>query len=142
MTKLRKSIAVLLSLTLFAGALTACGNGGGSGSSSSASGSGSSQSASSGSSSGSGSDSDDTFTYRFFSLNTPTTWNSHKAEVVEYVTAYTEMNMWSLILNDTADGYEWVCEMASEEPEDVTAQYAAMKTGAFRPVRPKATPGA
>lgn len=124
MTKLRKSIAVLLSLTLFAGALTACGNGGGSGSSSSASGSGSSQSASSGSSSGSGSDSDDTFTYRFFSLNTPTTWNSHEAEVVEYVTAYTEMNMWSLILNDTADGYEWVCEMASEEPEDVTAQYA------------------
>lgn len=65
-----------------------------------------------------------TYTYTFFALETPTTWNSHEAEVVEYITDYTEMNMWALILNETADGYEWMPEMASGEPEDVTADYA------------------
>ena len=55
----------------------------------------------------------DTYTYNSYSANTPTTWNNHDASVVEFITDYTDINMWALILNDTADGYEWVCEMAS-----------------------------
>ena len=66
----------------------------------------------------------DTYTYNSYAANTPTTWNSHDASVVEFITDYTEINMWELVLNESADGYEWACEMASEEPEDVTAQYA------------------
>lgn len=67
---------------------------------------------------------DATYTYRYFAMETPTTWNNHDAEVVEFITDYTELRMWSLILNETADGYEWMPEMASGEPEDITAQYA------------------
>ena len=66
----------------------------------------------------------DTYTFNSYAGTTPTTWNSHDSSVVEFITDYTEINMWELVLNDTADGYEWACEMASEEPEDVTAQYA------------------
>lgn len=65
-----------------------------------------------------------TYTYTYASLDTPVTWNVHEAEVVEYITSYTEIPLWQLVLNDTADGYEWVCEMAAEEPLDVTAEYA------------------
>lgn len=66
----------------------------------------------------------DTYTFNSYAGTTPTTWNSHDASVVEFITDYTEINMWELVLNESADGYEWACEMASEEPEDVTAQYA------------------
>lgn len=72
-------------------------------------------------------DADATYTYNVAALSTPTTWNNHDATVVEYITDYTEIPMWSLILNDTADGYEWSCEMAAEEPEDVTADYAGLE---------------
>lgn len=64
------------------------------------------------------------YTYTFASLETPTTWNSHEAQIVESITAYTEMSLWLLCLNDAADGYELVPEMAEGEPEDVTAEYA------------------
>lgn len=74
--------------------------------------------------SGGGSDSDATYTYNFLAVSTPTTFNIHDNDTVEYITPYTEIGLWSLILNDTADGYEWVCEMAAEEPEDVTSEYA------------------
>lgn len=66
-----------------------------------------------------------TYTYTFATLDTPTTWNNHEAEVVEYITDYTEMELWKLVLNDTADGYEWASEMAVGEPEDVTAEYVS-----------------
>lgn len=65
-----------------------------------------------------------TYTYTFARPDTPITWNSHDVEVTEYITDYTQMTMWSQVLNDKADGYVWVSEMAKGEPEDVTAQYA------------------
>ncbi len=65
-----------------------------------------------------------TYTYTYASPDTPVTWNVHETEVVEDITSYTEIPLWQLVLNDTADGYEWVCEMAAEEPQDVTAEYA------------------
>lgn len=66
----------------------------------------------------------DTYTYTFAAANTPTTWNSHDVEIVEYITGYTEIPLWNLVLNDTADGYTWVDELAAGEPEDITAEYA------------------
>ena len=73
---------------------------------------------------GEGSVANATYTYNTASNYNTVTWNPHEVEVTEYITQYTEISLWSLILNGTADGYEWVCEMASSEPEDVTAQYA------------------
>ncbi|MBD5145281.1 MAG: hypothetical protein HDT21_05125 [Ruminococcus sp.] len=65
-----------------------------------------------------------TYTYNFSQYDTPTTFNPHDNDIVDPITEYTEIGMWTLILNDTCDGYEWFCEMAASEPEDVTAQYA------------------
>ena len=67
---------------------------------------------------------DATYTYNFTQPSTPNTFNFHDSDIVDYITMYTEINMWELILNSTLDGYEWSCEMAAEEPEDITAQYA------------------
>ena len=67
---------------------------------------------------------DATYTYNFTQLSTPNTFNFHDNDTIEFITTYTEIGLWNLILNDTADGYEWSCEMAAEEPEDITAQYA------------------
>ena len=66
----------------------------------------------------------DTYTYNFYVAQTPLTWNSHEADTVQFITRYTEIGLWNLALNETADGYEWIPEMAVGEPEDITAQYA------------------
>lgn len=65
-----------------------------------------------------------TYTFNEYLIDTPTTWNSHDVEVKESITEYTEMTLWAMVLNAAADGYEWVCELATEEPEDITAEYA------------------
>lgn len=65
-----------------------------------------------------------TYTYNMAFNDTTVTWNTHESVVTEYITGYTEIPLWDLILNDTADGYKWICEMAAAEPEDITPQYA------------------
>lgn len=70
------------------------------------------------------SDGDATYTYNLAGIFDATTWNPHEAEVTYYISDYTEIGLWQQVLNDTADGYEWVPEMAVGEPEDVTADYA------------------
>ncbi len=65
-----------------------------------------------------------TYTYNDFLVEMPTTWNSHDAQVDETITDYTEIHMWSMVLNDTANGYVWSNELAATEPEDITADYA------------------
>lgn len=71
-------------------------------------------------------DSNATYTYNRFEVDnsSSTTWNVHDEEIVDYITDYTEIELWHQILNDTADGYDWSPEMAEGEPEDVTAEYA------------------
>lgn len=110
MKKTKKLAAILLALATSASLLTACGN------TQITSGENKSQ--------GSSENGDATYTYTFFSMDSPTTWNNHEVEIVEYITTYTEIPLWKLVLNDTADGYEWAPEMAVGEPEDVTADYA------------------
>ena len=51
-----------------------------------------------------------TYTYNNYLSGTPTSWNSHDVEVVESITEYTESYLWQMVLNATADGYEWVCD--------------------------------
>lgn len=69
-------------------------------------------------------DKDATYTYRRAFDDSTITWNIHDMEVSDYITQYTEIPLWSLILNESADGYEWTTEMAEGEPEDITAEYA------------------
>lgn len=69
-------------------------------------------------------DQEATYTYNNYLANTPTTWNTHEAQVVEYITSYTETTLWSIVINETADGYEWACELAADDPEDITKDYA------------------
>lgn len=114
MKKTRRLITVLLAMTASASLLASCGN----------SNSGSTTTAGGAQNASAGADDSATYTYSYFAADTPTTWNSHEAEVVEYITAYTESSLWEQVINETADGYEWVCEMAAAEPEDVTAEYA------------------
>lgn len=110
-TKLRSLFALLLGVSMLAGCVNTDTGSGSDTSSGSAAG-------------GSSSDSGDTYTYNFAQLSTPTTFNVHDNDIVDPITGYTEKVLWELVLNDTCDGYEWVCEMAAEEPEDITAQYA------------------
>jgi len=115
-TGLKSVLALLLGVSLLAGcAETGDGSGG-----DNSSGSGGYE-GNSGSSAG---EDKVSYTYNFMQLSTPTTFNIHDNDIVDPITGYTEMNLWDLILNDTCDGYEWCCEMAAAEPEDVTAQYA------------------
>lgn len=75
-------------------------------------------------------DNDDsaTYTYNNYLSSTPTTWNIHDYSTVDFITPYTEIYLWTLVLNDTADGYEWACELAAKDPEDITADYAGDET--------------
>ncbi len=69
-------------------------------------------------------DGDATYTFNIANSYVATTWNPHEAEVSYYMDEYTRIGLWDLALNDTADGYEWIPEMAVGEPEDVTGEYA------------------
>lgn len=73
-------------------------------------------------------DGDAKYTYNIANTFDATTWNPHEAEVSYYISDYTEIGLWQQVLNDTADGYEWVSEMADGEPEDVTSEYAGNET--------------
>lgn len=65
------------------------------------------------------------YTYNSTYSLSPSTWNPHTWEtnddrtILDYVT----MGFYDVQLNANGDGYEWVCEMASEFPVDVTSQY-------------------
>lgn len=113
MLKFKKLAAAVLVLTTSVSLLAACSNSGDNTENSANSDSKVSESLS---------NSSDTYTYNFFFQNI-TTWNPHEAVMVEYLTDYTELPLWNLVLNDTADGYEWADEMAVGEPEDVTLEY-------------------
>lgn len=109
-----KLISIWLVLAMVAGLLSACGN--------------NSANTDSVSDPSGGETVEATYTYNNYLSSTPTTWNVHDYSTVEFITPYTEITLWSLVLNDTADGYEWACELAAEDPEDITADYAGDET--------------
>lgn len=115
----KKKLSAFLALLLSAGLISACGNTAAT-NTDALTAPGETEASGQGALSSDGS----TYTYTYAALNTPTTWNSHDTEIVEYITTYTEIPLWNLVLNDTADGYEWVDELAVGEPEDITAEYA------------------
>ena len=54
----------------------------------------------------------------------PKTWNPHAWETNSdsYIMGYCEMGFYDLGFNADKSGYEFLCEMASEEPKDVTSE--------------------
>ncbi len=127
--KFSMKLSIFLSLALAAGTLAGCSNSskGGNDPAGTQEGSAGTEEGGGTAADNSGADEDAAYTYTFASLDTPTTWNPHDAEIVEYITDYTQINLWNLSLNDTADGYAWIPEMASGEPEDITAEYAGVE---------------
>lgn len=95
-------------------ALVACGGGG------------SSQASSFSGSEGSGSSASDkvNYTYNTYLDSNPKTWNPHTWETNSdsYILAYTEMGFYDLGFNADRSGYEFLCEMASDFPTDVTSE--------------------
>ena len=67
------------------------------------------------------------FTYNTYLATKPRTWNPHTWETSDesYVQAFTTMGFYDLQLNAAKDGYEIVCEMASEMPVDVSNSITA-----------------
>ena len=69
------------------------------------------------------------YTYRT-TTSIPSTWNptdwtlNNEGDMISYLST----GLYDFVLNDTKDGHKIICEMASEFPEDVTAQYAGNKT--------------
>ncbi|MGN0424845.1 MAG: ABC transporter substrate-binding protein [Acetatifactor sp.] len=108
---MKKWISILMAVALTAGLLTGCGD--------SANVEESSQSTT-----GSTVVESPTYTLNVAESYNTVTWNQHEVEVTESITQYTELPLWDLVMNDTADGYMWVCEMAACEPEDITPEYA------------------
>ena len=64
------------------------------------------------------------FTYRI-SSSTPSTWSptDYQLSSEGTVIGLTGMGLYDFAMNKTKDGYEVVCEMARELPQDVTAEY-------------------
>ena len=64
------------------------------------------------------------YTYNTYLDANPKTWNPHTWETNSdsYILAYTEMGLYDLGFNETKDGYEFLCEMASALPKDVTSE--------------------
>ena len=67
------------------------------------------------------------YTYNYALSEFPTNWNAHQyqtatdAEILDYIVD----GFFTFDYNETKDGYKIVPAMATKEPEDVTAQYAA-----------------
>lgn len=61
---------------------------------------------------------EDKYTYNTYLSTSPSNWNVHNWQTSDesYVTGFTEMGFYDAVLNDTKDGYNFVCEMASEMP--------------------------
>ncbi|MCM1367691.1 MAG: ABC transporter substrate-binding protein [Roseburia sp.] len=68
---------------------------------------------------------EDVYTYNATYSLSPSTWSPHTWETNDdsVILGYTTMGLYDVQLNADADGYEWVCEMASAFPVDVTSDY-------------------
>ncbi|MCH5160925.1 MAG: hypothetical protein J1G04_02730 [Clostridiales bacterium] len=68
---------------------------------------------------------DDIYTYNATYSQSPTSWNPHTWETNtdSVILGFVEMGLYDVQINENGDGYEWICEMASEFPVDVTSQY-------------------
>ena len=66
-----------------------------------------------------------TYTYRYIS-SSPSTWSPTDYQMSNEgdILGLTSMGLYDFVMNDTNDGYEIVCELAAEFPEDVTKEYA------------------
>lgn len=64
------------------------------------------------------------YTYNTYLDSNPKTWNPHAWETNSdsYILAYTEMGFYDLGFNHDKSGYEFLCEMASDFPTDVTSE--------------------
>lgn len=53
----------------------------------------------------------------------PDTWNVHtwQTNVDAIIMGYTEMGLYDFVLNDEKNGYDIICEMAADDPRDVTS---------------------
>ena len=62
------------------------------------------------------------YTYLSYIETNPKTWNTHNWESSDesYITSFTEMGLYDVILNEEKNGYQIVCEMAAEMPVDVS----------------------
>jgi oligopeptide transport system substrate-binding protein len=60
-------------------------------------------------------------TYNTYLSTSPSTWNVHNWQTNDesYVNSFTEMGFYDVVLNSEKNGYEFVCEMASEMPIQV-----------------------
>lgn len=67
-----------------------------------------------------------TYTYNDYLEETPANWSPFgwKTDEDEYILKLTQTGLYDFALNESGDGYELVCEMASADPVDVTADYA------------------
>ena len=74
--------------------------------------------------SSSGSVSNRHFTYNTYLDSNPKTWNPHAWETNSdsYILSFTEMGFYDLGFNADKSGYEFICEMASDFPVDVTSE--------------------
>ncbi len=69
------------------------------------------------------------YTYRFAN-GSPSTWNptDWKTGAEGFIISRTVSGLYDFALNESHDGYETVCELAEDFPEDVTELYAGNKT--------------
>ena len=68
-----------------------------------------------------------TYTYNDYLEETPAVWSPFgwKTDEDEYILKLTQTGLYDFSLNQEGDGYELTPEMASSDPVDVTAEYAA-----------------
>ena len=66
-----------------------------------------------------------TYTYNTSASTFPTVWNPHTYQTATDAVPldYTSVGFYTFDYNETLDGYKLVPEMATAEPEDVTADY-------------------
>ena len=74
--------------------------------------------------SGSGSGPTRHYTYNTYLDSNPKTWNPHAWETNSdsYILGFTDMGFYDLGFNADKSGYEFLCEMASDFPVDVTSE--------------------
>lgn len=73
------------------------------------------------------------YTYNTYLETNPKTWNVHTWETSDesYITSFTEMGFYDCILNDERNGYEFVTEMASAFPVDVTSSLTDLELDTY-----------
>ena len=64
------------------------------------------------------------YTYNTYIDSNPKTWNPHAWETNSdsYILGYTEMGFYDLGFNHDKSGYDFICEMATDFPKDVTSE--------------------